>query len=275
MSRSYGKLSSLLLTLVAFNLNLDASPCPKLAAPDQGLTIRVYDNVRLPADEYEQARRQAQRIFARAGVPTRWIKYTLTPDERADPGCKEAFTPADLILKILSADMAARVRVNGRVFGYAVPPRDGGFGAMANVFHHRVAELIAQERQRPGRQLYSSAVVLGHIIAHELGHVLLGRNSHSRSGIMAFPWGPKQLKRCLTGGLLFSKSEAATIRREAQRRQRASQTLTSAAIASATSPGNTSVSEGRGISGEFGDGYTAGLSGEDASFLQGSAEEVR
>jgi hypothetical protein len=222
MSKRYRRFSGLLLTLAAFNLNLDASPCPKLAPPDQGITIRIYDYARLPADEYEPARRQAQRIFSRAGIPTRWINCALTPGERTDPGCKEEVTPADLVLRILSADMAARVRVNGRVFGYAVPARDGGFGTIANVFHHRVAELIAQKRQRVGGRLYSSDVVLGHILAHELGHVLLGRNSHSRSGIMAFPWGPKQLAGCLNGALLFSKSEAATIRREAQRRQRAS-----------------------------------------------------
>ena len=212
---------SLLAALAAFNPNLAGQSHKEAAASGLQITVRVYDYVRLPADEYELARRQAQRIFARAGIPTRWIKCALTPGERADPGCKEAITPADLVLRILSAEMAARVRVNGRVFGYAVPSRDGGFGTVANVFHHRVAELIAEKRQRVGGRLYSNAVVLGHILAHELGHVLLGRNSHSRSGIMAFPWGPKQLTGCLNGGLLFSKSEASTIRREARKRQRA------------------------------------------------------
>ena len=204
---------------------LAASADPKskaanLAGFDSQLTIRVYDYARLSSDEYEPACGQAERILSQAGVRTRWLNCALTPAESSDPGCKEPITPADLVMRILPADMAARLRVTEKTFGYAVPSRDDGFGTVANVFHHRVAELIAQKRQRVGGRLYSSAVVLGHILAHELGHVLLGRNSHSRSGIMAFPWGPKQLIGCLNGGLLFSKSEAAAIRREARKRQR-------------------------------------------------------
>ena len=213
---------SLLAALSAFNPKLAAKSHKETAAPGVQMTIRVYDYVRLSAAEYEPARRHADRIFACAGIDTRWLKCALTPSEMSDPGCKKAITPTDLVLRILPEDMAARVRVSGKVFGYAVPSGDDGFGTVASIFHHRVAELIAEKRQRAGGRLYSHAVVLGHILAHELGHLMLGRNSHSRSGIMAFPWEPKQLEGCLNGGLLFSKSEAATIRHAARKRQQAS-----------------------------------------------------
>ena len=195
---------------------------------DGQLTIRVYDYARLPKGEYEPARGQAERILSQAGVPTRWLRCALAPAEAKDPGCEEVITPTDLVVRILPADMAVRVPVKGDVFGYAVPSRDSGFGTVVSVFHHRVAELITQKHRRAGGRLYSKAVVLGHILAHELGQVLLGPNSHSRSGIMVFPWGPKQLEGCLRGGLLFSKAEAATIQMEVRERQRARQIRTSA-----------------------------------------------
>ena len=214
----------LLAVPAAFSPRLNATSRLDPIEPNRGLTIRVYDYVRLPEAEREQARRQAERIFARAGVPTRWITCALTPGETSDPGCKEVVTPTDLVLRILSKEMAIRVPVTGKVFGYAVPSRDERFGTVANVFHHRVAELIALKRRRVGGRLYSEPVVLGHILAHELGHVLLGPNSHSRFGIMAFPWGPKQLKGCLNGGLLFSKRQAAKIQKEVRNRRQARRT---------------------------------------------------
>ena len=214
---------SLLAALSAFHPNLAAKSQKETAAPGVQMTIRVYDYVRLSAAEYEPARRHADRSFARAGMDTRWLSCAPTPKETSDPGCKKAITPTDLVLRILPEDMAARVPLNGKVFGYAaVPSGDDGFGTVASIFHHRVAELIAEKRQRVGGRLYSNAVVLGRILAHELGHLMLGRNSHSRSGIMAFPWGPKQLEGCLCGELLFSKAEASTLRREARKRQQAS-----------------------------------------------------
>jgi hypothetical protein len=195
---------------------------------DGQLTIRVYDYARLPKGEYEPARGQAEHILSQAGVPTRRLRCALAPAEAKDPGCEEVITPTDLVVRILPVDMAVRVPVKGNVFGYAVPSRDNGFGTVVSVFHHRVAELIAQKHRRAGGRLYSKAVVLGHILAHELGHVLLGPNSHSRSGIMAFPWGPKQLAGSLRGELLFSKAESATILREVRERQQARQIRASA-----------------------------------------------
>ncbi len=196
---------SFLAALAPFNPNLDGKSHEETAVPAVQLTIHVYDYARLPDDEYEPARAQADRILSHAGVPTRWLRCALAPAEAADPGCKAAITPTDLVLRILPADMAVRVPVTGKVFGYAVPSRGEGFGTVVSVFHHRVADLITQKRRRAGGRLYSKALVLGYILAHELGHVLLGPNSHSRGGIMAFPWGPKQLEGCLRGGVVVLK----------------------------------------------------------------------
>jgi len=57
--------------------------------------------------------------------------------------------------------------------------------------------------------------VLGHVIAHELGHILLGPGAHSRSGIMRASLDLEWLR---IGGLWFTASEARAIREKLARR---------------------------------------------------------
>ena len=95
-------------------------------------------------------------------------------------------------------------------FGIAQPSTTGGFGYMAYIFYHRVAELC-------GRQ-YPKAPVLGHMIAHELGHLLLGLSSHSRAGIMRVPWRSKDLQIACQNGMRFTKQQSNRIRANVQRR---------------------------------------------------------
>jgi hypothetical protein len=61
----------------------------------------------------------------------------------------------------------------------------------------------------------SEGVLLGHIAAHEIGHLLLGEDSHSPHGIMESCWGPKELDQMNKGALLFSDEEAERMRAEA------------------------------------------------------------
>ena len=64
-------------------------------------------------------------------------------------------------------------------------------------------------------------VVLGRTIAHELGHLLLGENGHSRSGLMQPRFGPRQL--ALESGQFlfdpFDPKQAAYLRRVLRRSQ--------------------------------------------------------
>ena len=53
------------------------------------------------------------------------------------------------------------------------------------------------------------ADVLGHVIAHEIGYVLLGPDAHSTVGLMA---ASLDLPRLAIGGLWFDRIQAAIIR---------------------------------------------------------------
>lgn len=49
-------------------------------------------------------------------------------------------------------------------------------------------------------------------MAHELGHLLLGTNSHSVNGLMRAHWDWENLQAAQRGELLFLRPEAAQIR---------------------------------------------------------------
>ena len=50
-------------------------------------------------------------------------------------------------------------------------------------------------------------ILMGHVIAHELGHLLLETPEHSVEGIMRARWGQSDLDRAAQGLLLFHPSQ--------------------------------------------------------------------
>jgi hypothetical protein len=101
--------------------------------------------------------------------------------------------------------MAKRLRQKNEVFGIAAEGGDGGFGCDAWVFYDQVKEAAVQTR-------LSLPQILGNVIAHELGHLLLGVHSHSGSGVMHARWSREELLAADLGELSFSNSERTRIR---------------------------------------------------------------
>ena len=56
------------------------------------------------------------------------------------------------------------------------------------------------------------ADILGSVMAHELGHLILGSNSHSPTGIMRARWEHGELRRLERGSLVFTDEQAERMR---------------------------------------------------------------
>ena len=52
------------------------------------------------------------------------------------------------------------------------------------------------------------AEILGSVMAHEMGHLLLGSNAHAISGIMRAHWESGELRRIAMGTLVFLPEQA-------------------------------------------------------------------
>ena len=175
------------------------------------LTVRVENYAGAPDGLIDNAQIHAAKIFRRFGAEILWVDCRVRSSGKAEnPVCLTPNGPTHLTVRLLPESQAKNFPIDPGAFGIAQPSTTGGFGYMAYIFYHRVAELC-------GRQ-YPKAPVLGHMIAHELGHLLLGLSSHSRAGIMRVPWRSNDLQIACQDGMRFTKQQSNRIRANVQRR---------------------------------------------------------
>ncbi len=172
MRRTFQSYVILSIVLVVGGLDIPQS-CAETPEPKAKLTVRVYNYAQVPAGILAQAEQQTAGIFRLAGIKLAWVDCPVSREEiEKFPVCTQMRKDRQaLTLKILPESMAA---------GYALPITNLGVTIQHHasfVFYHRV-QLLSNDKA------LSEPVVLGHIIAHELGHLLLGEGGHSESGIM-------------------------------------------------------------------------------------------
>jgi hypothetical protein len=68
--------------------------------------------------------------------------------------------------------------------------------------------------------VFEVPIILGSVVAHEVGHLLLGLNSHTSAGVMQPHWERNQVRQVMTGVLLFTHEQSKLIQAEAQTRMR-------------------------------------------------------
>jgi hypothetical protein len=167
-------------------------------------TVRISDHASVPAASLARAKAVATHVFDAIGVEPAWRE--CPPGQAETVACAERPRPTDLFVMIVPKPMAARARVSA-MMGLAVLP-DRGRGSHLYVFNDRVRALSSEQQE------VEFAVILGHVLAHEIGHLLLGSNSHSSGGIMAARWFARELRRLSKGDLLFTAEEPLRIRTE-------------------------------------------------------------
>ena len=160
------------------------------------MTVHVYNYADLSRSDLKLAESVASEIFLERGVQVAW--YDCRAASRADdPRCSESLGFNTFDLRICTS-CTSFLAVQGReVRGYAT-------GQTATVSSLWAAQLEPT--------LYvPSAKILGRVIAHELGHLVLGP-SHSPTGIMKANWTAKDFDHVNIGMLMFSAEQGELIR---------------------------------------------------------------
>jgi hypothetical protein len=170
--------------------------------PGRGaISVWVYNYGGIESETLSQAKERASKILGRARVDIKWEDCPVSAAEQAlYPSCRPELHPIRLVVRIRAGmphDVRARVR---NAFGFAHVP-DKGVGFLAEIYSSG-ADLLASGDVR------ERGSMLGHLIAHELGHLLLGTTKHAASGIMRSPFTGREIERAKQGALLFNTQES-------------------------------------------------------------------
>jgi hypothetical protein len=166
------------------------------------LRVSVFNSAPISAETIERAEGEASRVLRDAGVEIIWLNCPQRKEQEAALGrCVEAQFPFHLHLTIVRASRGLKVSTVGIAFS-----GEDGRGCYADLFHD-VIQQLQEETHVP------AAAILGHAMAHELGHLLLGTSSHTPIGLMRAHWDREDLIQAAKGNLRFSHDQSLRILR--------------------------------------------------------------
>jgi len=150
---------------------------------DPAITVLVFNFRQAPAETLVKAEKEA-------GVPVTW-RDCPTGNEPCQKGPGRVFFLAMMAGPIQNKFLDS-------ISGYALLPAH-----LAAVYYDYLPRIPGGESNKN-----DIALVLGCVIAHELGHLLLGAHEHSIGGIMQARWGIEQTRLALMSQLSFLPEEA-------------------------------------------------------------------
>ena len=165
-----------------------------------GLTLSVFNDAAIPRNVLSKAQDRASFILQKAGISLTWLNCGALLDSLSSLACRDISFPKHLSLRLVSTASGKTEDTFGQSY---LDESDQGSYAYVYV-----------------RVLTSSNIagtidigdLIGTVAAHEIGHLLLGRDSHSTQGLMSANWQPAELRQAAKGILLFDQGQANRIR---------------------------------------------------------------
>jgi hypothetical protein len=169
--------------------------------PPVTITILLYNYAQVPPATLAAAEREANKILATAGAQIDWVHCPSITAPNAGELCRRGWTPQTPGLRLI----AGANKFQDAEFGYTAIP------VLVTVYYEKV--LRRSQRDNSAADL---PVLLGCVMAHELGHLLLQAPGHSNRGIMQPQWGAVQIRQALMGEFQFNHEETVRIRSQAR-----------------------------------------------------------
>ena len=134
----------------------------------------LVNNYAVPARTLRLAEMAAANVFRRARIEVTWADCDFSAEHPAKcRALEEIKDPLDLFVNLLPRAMADALAMPPDRLGGVVQHR-------AFILYHRVEQ--AAEETASARIPIS--MVLGYVMAHELGHMILGDDRHASEGVM-------------------------------------------------------------------------------------------
>jgi hypothetical protein len=163
------------------------------------IEVHVYNVAGAHAAIIANGEREATRVFERAGIYVRWTDCPRSDPKRGENQvCKESDEPSHFTVVIDEDFVHASIR--DTALGFALPSLRGRNHAAVV---YRELEAYADANA----DLIDRGSLLAAILAHEIGHLLLGSMRHG-PGIMQANWTRAELKRIGQRRFLFTPEQA-------------------------------------------------------------------
>jgi hypothetical protein len=195
------------LSLVQAALGLVALvSSPQLYAQSEPTTattivILVYNYVHVSPATLAAAEREANKILRAAGAQADFVECLEQPVAPTSKDlCQRSWTTQTPGLRFISGSNKFQ---EAEFAETAIP-------VLSTIYYEKVARRAHRENADADLPVF-----LGCVIAHELGHLLLGHPGHSATGIMQPQWGRTQLRQAQTGNLVFTREQATHIQAQA------------------------------------------------------------
>ena len=173
---------------------------PDAKVPPVSVTVSVFNDARVPSFVLEAARQRAQAVFQKAGISLTWLDCGEPGNWHSDRGCLGVAFPEHLSVRLVEGRKAVSADIYGQSY-----LNEKGEGNYASVFAVALASSKALCLVKEGD-------LLGYVVVHELGHLLLGQDSHSTQGLMRARWEVSELHEARLGTLRFTAGEAQLMR---------------------------------------------------------------
>jgi hypothetical protein len=170
------------------------------------LTVRMYNLAGVDSNILSRAQSDADRAFKQAGIELNWVPCPFSPvHEGPESSCDSFLNLAWTKITIVPKSMVNRQQLSYAVFGLTLPT-----GVV--VFSKKVREFARWYG-------FPESEVLSMVLAHELGHVLLGKH-HETSGLMRADLYPNDLRSFMSGTLRFTREDASLMQLQLRSRRR-------------------------------------------------------
>jgi hypothetical protein len=170
------------------------------------VSVRVYDASGLDERVRQAALEVAGTTLAPASVEVTWRVCGMSNKHASY--CDTALAPGELAIRIVRIP-AVSDRSGGVRLGDAFIDTHARRGVLATIYLDRVLRLAEQTGA-------DRVALLGHAIAHELGHLLMASNGHGSIGLMRGFWSLDEVRNDRPTDWVIAPGDANAIRRGAE-----------------------------------------------------------
>jgi hypothetical protein len=164
------------------------------------VAVLMYNRAHMSQRTLYDGAEVGKGIFAQAGMTSVWIDCLAESSEQLQ---RCSAPEADLRLEITVIKRWKSPLSDDRRLGLALQNAPG-YGIYCYVFEDKLDELVRDTHVNPAR-------LLGSAMAHEIGHLLKGSNSHAAHGIMSAYWYRDEIEAVRRGALTFTPEDIAAM----------------------------------------------------------------